>query len=154
MDEPARPPLSYAFVVPPQWCDYNRHFSDGYYLVAFSTAADVVLEAVGLGAQYRARGDLSAYTVEAHVHYLQEAKAGDALWVAQAVCAHDAKRLRVYQEMRRGDALLATCECLYLHVDTRVPKVVPFPPEVSERIAGWLDAFREADFLARPGGRA
>jgi len=126
---------SYGFTVPPSWCDYNRHFSDGYYLVAFSTAADLALEAAGLGPSYRAKGDFSAYTVEAQVRYLREAKAGDALLVEQAVLDYDPKRLLLLQHMKRDSSLLATCECLYLHVDTRLPKAAPFPAEVLGRIA-------------------
>jgi acyl-CoA thioester hydrolase len=128
-------PPPYEFVVPEAWCDYNQHFSDGYFLVAFSTAADVVLDAVGLGPRYRARGHHSAYTVEATVQYRQEAKAGDALTIVQGVRGHDEKRLWVYQDMMRGDTLVASCVTLYLHVDTSGPKVVPFPPDIQERTA-------------------
>jgi acyl-CoA thioester hydrolase len=125
----------YRFVVPRDWCDYNRHLNDGYFLVAFSTAADVVLEAVGLGAGYRACGEFSAYTVDAHVRYRKEGKAGDALAIEQEILDYDARRLLVAQEMKRGAELLAACECLYVHVDTRGPKAAPFPPEIFRRIA-------------------
>jgi acyl-CoA thioesterase FadM len=124
-------------VVPPAWCDYNEHFSDGYYLVAFSTAAETALDAVGLGARYRARGHHSAYTVESQVRYLREGKAGDALTIRHAVQAFDAKRFWLRQEMHRGDTLLATCTFVYLHVDTTVPRAAPFPPEVLERLAAY-----------------
>jgi acyl-CoA thioesterase FadM len=122
-------------VVPPQWCDYNAHFSDGYYLVAFSNAAETALEAVGLGAAYRAQGDYSAYTVEAQVRYLREAKAGDALVIRHAVEAVDDKRLRLHHEMHRGSTLLATCRFVYVHVDTRGPRSAPFPAAIRARIA-------------------
>lgn len=135
MPEADAPLAPYRFVVPTDWCDYNRHFSDGYYLVAFSNASDAVLDAVGLGAAYRARGAFSAYTVEARLRYLREGKAGDELAITQLVRDSDTKRMWVYQEMRRGDELLATCECTHLHVDVRVPKAAPFPPEILELIA-------------------
>lgn len=124
----------FTVVVPDAWCDYNRHFSDGYYAVAFSGAADVVLDAAGLGARYRAAGHHSAYTIEAHIHYLREGKAGDRLVIRNAVQRFDAKRLWMRHEMSRGETLLATCEFLYLHVDVRVPRAAPFPPAVLERL--------------------
>lgn len=124
----------YRFVVPDAWCDYNRHFSDGCFLLAFSTAADLVLEAAGLGAPYRARSGCSVYTVEAAVRYHREGKAGDELEIRQGVRAHDDKRLWAWQEMLRGEELLASCECLYLHVNAAGPTVVPFPAEVLERM--------------------
>ncbi len=131
-DEGALPP--YSFVLPAQWCDYNEHFSDGYYLVAFSAAADIVLDAVGLGARYRAQGHFSAYTVESQVRYLREAKAGQALTITHALGDFDDKRLWLQHEMHRGDTLLATCTFVYLHVDTSVPKAAPFPAAILERM--------------------
>jgi acyl-CoA thioesterase FadM len=133
MSAPELPPFE--FVVPPAWCDYNRHFSDGYYLVAFSNASENALEALGLGARYRAQGHFSAYTVESQVRYLREGKAGDALTITHTVQAHDARRFWLHQRMLRGDTLLATCVFVYLHVDTTVPRAAPFPPAVLERLA-------------------
>ncbi len=131
----APPPLApFTFVVPAAWCDYNEHFSDGYYLVAFSNAAETALEAVGLGAQYRARGHFSAYTVESQVRYLREAKAGQTLTIVQAVDDFDAKRLWLRQQMFHGAELLATGTFIYLHVDTRVPRAAPFPPAIAQRL--------------------
>jgi acyl-CoA thioesterase FadM len=131
----AAPFAPYAFTVPAIWCDYNEHFSDGYYLVAFSTAAEVALAALGLGARYRALGHFSAYTVESTVRYLREGKAGDSLVIQQRVQAHDAKRIWLRQEMFRGATQLASCTFVYLHVDTAVPRAAPFPPAVLERLA-------------------
>jgi acyl-CoA thioester hydrolase len=149
---PVLPP--YAFVVPPAWCDYNEHFSDGYYLVAFSTAAENALEALGLGARYRALGQFSAYTVEAQVRYLREGKAGDALTISQAVQAHDAKRFWLRQHMHRGETPLATCTFVYLHVDTTVPKAAPFPAAVLERIATFSCGGTDAPPAATPSAAA
>lgn len=123
------------FVVPAAWCDYNEHFSDGYFLVAFSNASEDALDALGLGARYRAQGHFSAYTVESQVRYLREGKAGDELTITQSVQAHDARRLWLHQKMLRGDTLLATCVFVHLHVDTSVPRAAPFPATVLERLA-------------------
>ena len=124
----------YRFVLPAAWCDYNEHFSDGYYLVAFSSAAEIALDAVGLGAHYRAQGHFSAYTVESQVRYLREAKAGQTLTIRHALGDFDAKRLWLHHEMFRDDTLLATCTFVYLHVDTSVPRAAPFPAAVVERM--------------------
>ncbi len=125
----------HVFVVPQAWCDYNRHFSDGYYLVAFSSAADTALDAIGLGAAYRAQGDFSAYSVEAHLRYLREAMAGETLAVRHVVRLVNGKCFRLQQEMRRDDTVVATCEFVYLHVDTRVPRAAELPDQVRAAIA-------------------
>ena len=127
--------VSYEFVLQPAWCDYNEHFSDGYYLVAFSAAADLALDALGLGARYAAQGNFSVYTVESQVRYLREAKAGDALQIRQWLLKHDAKRIWLQQEMLRGDTVVANCNFVYLHVDTIMPRAAPFPPAIAQRIA-------------------
>jgi len=125
----------YEFVLQPAWCDYNEHFSDGYYLVAFSMAAERALDALGLGARYRAQGHFSVYTVESQVRYLREAKAGDALLIRQWLLKHDLKRLWLQQEMLRGHTLVASCTFVYLHVDTSIPRAAPFPTAILHRMA-------------------
>ena len=116
------------FSVPSEWCDYNEHFSDCYYLIPFSRGLDIVLDSVGLGPNYR--GACSTYTVESHIRYLREAKEGDQLTVVSIIRDGDIKRLFTSHTMRRGDEIIATCEFVCLHVDVRIPKSTPFPDSI------------------------
>ena len=125
---------NYTFDVPADWCDYNQHFSDGYYLLPFSTTLDIVLDAAGLGASYRNAGDYSTYTVESRIRYLREAKADDKLTIFSTIKDGDTKRLFTYHEMKRGDELIATCDFVCLHVDVRIPKTAPVPQTVYDTI--------------------
>ncbi len=49
------------------WIDYNGHLSEAYYVLVLGHATDAVMDAVGLGPEYRTANDASLYTVEAHV---------------------------------------------------------------------------------------
>ena len=120
------------FSVPAEWCDYNEHFSDCYYLIPFSVGLDNVLDCVGLGKQYR--GDYSTYTVESHIRYLREAKEGDQLSIVSTIRDGDYKRLFTSHEMHRGNEIIATCEFVCLHVDVRIPKSAPFPETILANI--------------------
>jgi acyl-CoA thioesterase FadM len=125
----------YVFSVPQAWCDYNNHFSDGYYMVAFGHATDAFFRHVGLGHAYRKTSrDYSTYTVEAHVRYLKEARAGDILQIHHYVRDITPKRLCLLHEMRMEEALIATVEFTFVHVDVRVPKSTPFPPDILARL--------------------
>ncbi|HRD62934.1 MAG TPA: thioesterase family protein, partial [Nocardioides sp.] len=68
-----------------EWIDYNGHLSEPYYVLVFGHATDAVMDAVGLGPEYREANDASLYTVEAHVRYLDEVSAGADLEVRSSV---------------------------------------------------------------------
>lgn len=144
-DEPL---LVYRATVEPAWLDYNGHMNEAFYLLVFSRATDLLLDAVGLDQAYRDRARRSVYTAETHIRYLAEVGLGAPLRVTVRLLGFDAKRLHLWAEMfragamREGDraasapgTLLATAEMLALHVDTGVPAACPFPPEVAARLA-------------------
>ena len=53
-----------------EWIDYNGHLSDGYYAVVFSVANELLLQELGVSADYQAGTGRAMYTVEAHLRYL------------------------------------------------------------------------------------
>jgi carnitine 3-dehydrogenase / betainyl-CoA thioesterase len=59
------------------------------------------------------------------------------LYVTTQLLAVDSKRMRVFHRLHRGrdDALAATGEFMYLHVDTEAGKTVPMAGLVLERLA-------------------
>jgi acyl-CoA thioester hydrolase len=140
-------------VVRDAWVDYNGHLRDAYYLLIFSFATDALLERIGLDdAARRARGR-SVYTLEAHVNYLREVKAGARVEIDARVLAHDAKRIHLYLEMFTpgGDGPVAASEQMLLHVDTHGPAAAPFDPDVAVQVAALADAARDASPAAYAG---
>ena len=123
-------------VVRAEWVDYNLHMSDFRYAQLFGEAAEGLFRQAGVDEVYRATGRMY-YTVESHVRHLGEARAGEALYVTAQVLGVDEKRLHLLQRMFRGrdDALIATAEQMYLHVNTATAKAAPVEGEVRAKLA-------------------
>jgi acyl-CoA thioester hydrolase len=115
-----------------EWIDYNGHLSEAYYVLVLGHATDAVMDAVGLGPEYRRTEDASLYTVEAHVRYLEEVPAGCEIEVRSSIVGATTKLLRIWHELRVEGRLRATEEVLGVHV--RGGSSAPFPPEVAARI--------------------
>ncbi|MDR5652412.1 thioesterase family protein [Ruixingdingia sedimenti] len=123
-------------VVEPEWIDLNGHLNMAYYHVLFDRSIEEAYAPLGFGSDYIQTRGLTVYTAEVHVCYLRELHAGDRVQCSFRLLDHDAKRMHCFQEMRHVDGwLAATSETMVLHIDTRGPRVAPFPPDCMERIA-------------------
>ncbi len=146
----------YATPVLPEWIDYNGHLRDAYYGLIFSQATDALMDRVGLDAPYRARTGCTLYTLEMHLHYLQEVKAADTAEVRLRILGLDAKRIHVALELtRRGKpGVAAAAEVMLLHVRQHAGTVstAPFPAEIAAALAA-LQAQSAPLAAEAPGSR-
>ena len=92
----------YRTEVRPEWGDYNGHLNDAFYFLIFSRAGDAVLDLVGMGDGYRRQHGVSVFTLETHVCYLREVGVGETVEVEARVLDLDAKRLHLFQTLRRA----------------------------------------------------
>ena len=76
--EPA-PLVSPTQTVIEDWIDYNGHLNMAFYNVIFDRAVDHFYDLLGVGAQYAGSGAGSCFTMEIHVHYLNEVSLDDEL---------------------------------------------------------------------------
>ena len=113
------------------WIDYNGHLSEPYYVLVLGHATDALMDAVGLGPDYRSANDASLYTVEAHVRYLDEVSAGTSLEVRSSVIGVTAKLLWIWHELWADGRPGATEEILCVHV--RAGSSAPLPTDVVAR---------------------
>jgi acyl-CoA thioester hydrolase len=115
----------YGTPILPEWIDYNGHLRDAYYGLIFSQSTDALMDRIGLDAPYRARTGCTLYTVEMHLHYLQEVKAADTAEVQLRILGLDTKRIHVALEL------------MLLHVRQLEGKVAtaPFPAEIAAALA-------------------
>ncbi len=113
------------------WIDYNGHLSEAYYVLVLGHATDAVMDAIGLGPEYRAANDASLYTVEAHIRYLDEVSAGSELEVRSSIIGVTSKLLWIWHELWTADRLRATEEILGVHV--RSGSSAPLPDDVAAR---------------------
>jgi acyl-CoA thioester hydrolase len=123
--------------IQPDWIDYNGHLRDAYYVVVLSEAIDALMERIGLDGAYRARTRNTLYSLEMHMHWLEEVKADDTLEIDAVVLGADHKRLHIGCDVRvaRHPKPVATAEFMLLHVHQgEKPGAAPFPADVEAAI--------------------
>lgn len=146
----AKPLPVYESTVQPDWIDYNGHMRDAYFAVAFSTATDNFMDHLGLDAGYRAATKQTLYTLEMQLRFLQEISDGRPFTITAQLLGADAKRMHLFLRLHAQEtgALVATQECMLLHVDQSAgPASAPFPETIAARIE---DLLREHKALPVP----
>lgn len=133
--ESADLPVTVERQVPSSWTDYNGHMNETHYLEAGAQATDRFMEMVGADAAYVA-GGRSYFTVESHVRFVDEVKAGERLRATTQVLAGQGKKMHLFHRLQRGDgALAATVETLLLHMDMNARRSSEPALEVAEKLA-------------------
>lgn len=114
------------------WVDYNGHLRDAYYLLIFSLASDSFMNHIGLDEAGRKATGHSLFTMECHLNFLHEVKAGANVEVYTQVLAYDKKRLHLSQSMHLRDveSSLAVNEVMLLNVEMAGPRSTEFAPSV------------------------
>jgi acyl-CoA thioesterase FadM len=134
-DVPDAPLALYRATVEPEWVDYNGHMTEAAYLTAAGWASDALFRYIGDDEAYRAAGH-SFYTVETHIHYVQEVSVHEPIRCTTQILGVDAKRVHLLHEMYHGDsdALLCTCEQMLVHVDMAAGRSVAILPDVADAL--------------------
>ena len=124
-------------VILPDWIDYNGHMNVAYYVLVFDHATDEFFDFMGLTVEFRAAGNVSAFTAEMHVNYIREVKQGDEVFVTTQLLGYDAKRFHYFHRMYHAAQgyLAATSELLCLYVDMNARRVAPMPSLIMDRLA-------------------
>ena len=118
------------------WIDYNGHLNMAFYNVIFDRAVDHFYDLLGVGAKYAESGAGSCFTMEVHVHYLNEVSLDDELELHLQLLDYDSKRLHYFQQMYHKEQgyLAATSEQLALHVDLNTRRSGAIPQQVLDKL--------------------
>ncbi|HVH76237.1 MAG TPA: thioesterase family protein [Stellaceae bacterium] len=121
----------------PEWIDFNGHMNLAYYVVLFDFATDALFDEIGIGRAYKNETGLGTFAVETHTLYERELLQGERVGVRTQILGCDEKRLHLAHEMRfaGADRRAAMQELMYLHVDLRARRVVPWPAAAGARVA-------------------
>ena len=121
----------------PEWIDANGHLNLAYYVVLFDYATDALFDAIGIGLRYKEATSHGTFAVETHNLYERELLLGERVHVVTQILGTDSKRLHFAHEMfsLESGQRAATQELMYLHIDLAARRVVPWPAEVSQRLA-------------------
>ena len=119
-----------------EWLDYNGHMSEAYYVLVFGYATDGLMDAVGIGPDFRKAATASLYTVESHIHYRDEVAGGTALSITTQLLEADHKRLRYFQWLWAAgkEHAVASTEILGLYVAGKPPKSAAFPADIQAKV--------------------
>ncbi|MEM6847993.1 MAG: carnitine 3-dehydrogenase [Pseudomonadota bacterium] len=132
---PATPPVTVRRQIPQTWADYNGHMNEAAYLEAASEASDRFMALVGCDAAYIAGGG-SYFTLESHVQYLAELRAGEMITITTQLLSGKGKTLHLFHCLNGPDgATAATIETLLIHVDLRTRRSAPPSERVTALIA-------------------
>lgn len=148
-------PAVYRSRIDTQWIDYNGHLRDSYYALLYSLATDAIMDEIGLDEDYRKRTACTLYSLEMHIHYVNEVMSIDEVSIASRLLDHDAKRMQVAMAMStpRHAEPVSYCEFMLLHVQQgEHPRSAPFPDGVQRKIGEW-SALQVSDVPAWPGSR-
>lgn len=138
----AAPLCLHAPRVQPEWVDYNGHMSESCFLLAFGDSADAFFRFLGIDERYRDLRGLSFYTVQTHLHNLQEAAEGAPLRLTLQLLDADDKRMHLFHSMFHASSgeLLATGEQMLVHVDTRAGRAAAMPADIHDHVHAVLAA--------------
>ena len=119
----------------------NEHMNVAYYVLAFDQGVDTLWNRFGLNGDYIRRRSGSTFAVESHITWQRELSEADPYVVTSQVLAYDEKRIHQFMRMYHADEhyLAATAEWMNLHVDLEVRRVAPWPDEILERIASFVE---------------
>mgnify|MGYP001107425613 CR=1 FL=1 len=108
--------------------DANGHVGDVGLARIFARAETRFLAQVEVDAEYRQATDCSVYTAETRIAYLSELKAGTKVVVRFNILDLSNNAVHLLFTATDGARILATHECVMLHVDRSggVPIVRPF----------------------------
>jgi acyl-CoA thioesterase FadM len=120
----------------PEWVDYNGHMSESCYLLLFGDNSDAFFRFIGIDEAYRDQGGQSLYTVETHIHNIQEVALGEPLRLTLQLLDHDAKRVHIFHSMFHATTgeLLATAEQMLVHVDMAQGRSTAMAPDLQSRL--------------------
>jgi len=129
-------PVLHRTKVAPAWVDEFGHMNMARYLQVCDAATYAFWEWMNDGVALAARGGREYAVVEAHVNYLREAQAGDALAVSTQLLDADKKRFRLFHVLYATEEkqIAATNEIMALGFDLRARRVCGFKKTVCEKM--------------------
>ena len=133
-----RPLISGSGRVEPAWIDHHNHMNVGYYGVAIDACLHGFTDVVDMGKAYRDTTNCGFFVLESHQTFKSEMRLGDEFVITCQLLDYSPKLMHIMAAMYRlgDDALAATAEYLWGHVDRKRRRVVPFPADRLQALAG------------------
>ena len=127
--------LTYKGLVYPWHCDHMGHMNVMWYVGKFDEATWAFFASIGLMPEMLRTSDRGMAALDQHLTYQKEVMPGDMLEVFSSTLEVKAKTIRFYHEMLsvETEEVVATCELVAVHLDTKARKGVALPEDVREK---------------------
>jgi acyl-CoA thioester hydrolase len=120
------------------WLDEMGHMNVMWYTHMFSRGVWGFFQLFGFSHEYMQTHQAGSFALEMHVRYLSECRLGQKLDVRGRAVGRSAKRIHHVHFLVKegagddgGDVVAAVGEMVSAHVDLRVRRQSPFPPELT-----------------------
>ena len=132
--------LTYKGLVYPWHCDHMGHMNVMWYVGKFDEATWAYFADIGLTPEMLRASDKGMAALEQHLTYQKEVVPGDMLEVYSSTLEVKAKTIRFHHEMLSAETgeVVATCELVAVHLDTKARKGIVLPEEVREKATAMI----------------
>jgi acyl-CoA thioester hydrolase len=133
-------PITYRGAVYPWHCDHIGHMNVMWYVGKFDEATWNFVAMLGFGATRMRAEEKGWAAVQQNITYKRELLAGDTVVVRTALREVRDKAIRFVHEMVHDESgeVAAVCELTGVHVDRRLRKAAPLPPDVVAKAQAML----------------
>jgi acyl-CoA thioester hydrolase len=133
-------PVTYRGAVYPWHCDHIGHMNVMWYVGKFDEATWNFVAMLGFGATRMRAEEKGWAAVQQNITYKRELLAGDTVIVRTRLLEVRDKAIRFVHEMVHDESgeVAAVCELTGVHVDRRLRKSAPLPPDVVARARAML----------------
>lgn len=139
-----KPTKIWSGTVLPEWIDYNGHMGDFAYGIAFTKAADNMMELIGVDELYRTDRGCTMFTLETHISFLKEIHRGKRIEIFCQVLDYDRSKIHALLSMTTGDEVpCAFYEVLLMHMRVQGPDSRPVAEPFTK------DSYEALEDLAR-----
>jgi acyl-CoA thioester hydrolase len=141
-------PITCQALIPESYLDEMGHMNVMWYAHLFGRATEGIFNLVGLTRDYFKSKPVGTFALEQHVRFLTEVRAGQQVTVRTRLVGRSAKVFHfihfLYNETTK--ALSATGESIGVHIDLRVRRSSPLPPEITALFDRLLAEHRQLDW--------
>ena len=133
---------TYRGVVYPWQMDHMDHMNVQFYTARFDEATWHLFAALGMSTSYFKENRRGMAALEQRTLYKRELHAGALIRIASELLEMKPKTIRFLHRMYDTESgeEVATTELVGAHIDTEARKAVPFPQDIVQRQAGFIDA--------------
>ena len=126
-------PITYQGVIPESYLDEMGHMNVMWYGHLFSCATGEIFKLVGLTRTYFESNQAGTFALEQHIRYLAEVRAGQKVSMRTRLVGRSAKLFHFIHFLVNDStgALAATGESIGAHIDMRIRRTSPLPPEIT-----------------------